>query len=168
MYLSSNLCSSKIASNMYWSKRRIRYSSSSKSLLTLGFICFLFSKCSRWSVRLPIWDFSCFWRWACIASVAVSSGCLCAGVSLCSLLVPRGFHGSAETDVNPKPAFPLVCWWLSPCRLGWRWSCSFTARCFWGLSSAPWPSLALEGIGPVPKWLEQKFWRLGLSWFHPL
>ena len=51
---------------------------------------------------------------------------------------------------SPTPAFPLVCWQLSPCRrLGWRWSCSFTARCFWGLSSVPWPSLADRACSQV-------------------
>ena len=122
----------KITSNMYWSKRT-RYSSSSKSLLTLGFICFLFSKCSRWSDRLFIWDFSCFWRWACIASVAVSSGCLCAGVSPCSLLVPRGFRGSAETDVTPNLPF---LWFAGSCRLVGGWAGDGVVRSQPGVSGA--------------------------------
>ena len=68
----------------------------SESLLTLGVVCFLFSKPSRWSVRLFIGDFSCSLRWACMASVVVSSGCLCAGVSLCSLVCPEASVGAPE------------------------------------------------------------------------
>ena len=82
---------------------------------------------------------------------------LCGGVPLQSG-VPRGFRGGAGTDLNPGPASALVCGQRAPYRrLGWRWSRAFTARCNWGLSSAARLSLALEGVGTVPTWLEQKF-----------